>query len=90
MGMEEVIRARYPANFSEAEVRIRDRRCRCGQLAAQRAPGCAWHPATSADYARDLVDVLAAERLVRHVRMDWPTWVLSGWSLLKRTLRPRA
>lgn len=45
---------------SAAETRLVNRRCRCGKLAFERNPGCAWHAATSADYANDLACALIA------------------------------
>jgi hypothetical protein len=37
------------------EIRLIDRRCRCGKLLAELSEGCAWHPARSARYAADLL-----------------------------------
>lgn len=87
MNLEDDIRKRYPENFSEAETRITDRRCRCGGLLAERAPDCHWHAAGSADYARDLRDVIAVERIVCLVSMNWRLWLAIGRGLLKRTVR---
>lgn len=76
----DLIRARYPATFSEAETRIKDRRCRCGKHAAEQHKDCLWHAAVSADYARDLQDILKAGR------MSWRGWWRDGVRLLRREL----
>jgi hypothetical protein len=47
---------------SDAERRLVDRRCRCGRLVTAAAPGCQWHEAVAAEYARDLAGELAQLR----------------------------
>lgn len=37
------------------EIRLINRRCRCGKLLTEVSDGCEWHPARSAQYAADLL-----------------------------------
>lgn len=41
------------------EIRLIDRRCRCGKPLAEVSEGCAWHPTRSARYAADLLAYIA-------------------------------
>ncbi len=81
--MADLIRARYPANSPEVETRIVNRRCRCGKPATERHQECAWHGATSADYARDLHDILETGR------MSWRSWWRDGVKLIRREVGRR-
>ncbi len=47
------VRQSYP------EIRLINRRCRCGKLLAELSEGCAWHPVGSARYAADLLAYIA-------------------------------
>ncbi len=43
-----------------AEVRLVDRRCRCGRLLTEEVRTCQWHAWSSAWYAAQLLDMLCA------------------------------